>query len=103
MLTNAYLSIFHDLIFCFPSVILGMTSNLHCSECFFIKFMSGLISRGNEYRCQDAIESHRGAFNEITGFSHRISAIEKKKGRRKKRMRLVQWDVDTEWNRDFGC
>ncbi len=57
-----------------------MTSNLHCSECFFIKFVSGLISRGNEYRCQDAIESHRGAFNEITGFSQRISTIEKKKG-----------------------
>ena len=29
-----------------PSVTLGMTSNLHCSECFFIKFVSGLISRG---------------------------------------------------------
>lgn len=47
----------------------------------------------NEYRCQDAIKSHRGPHNEITGFSQSINAIEK--------MRLVQWDVDTglePWN-----
>jgi len=53
--------------------------------------------KGNECRCQNAIESHREASNEITGFSQRISAIERGG------VRLVQWDVDAEWNEDSGC